>query len=146
MPNFGECYIFGVLYTASSGVSHSAQYAMAEMLDKSVSGELKFIDHTKEYGRRSAKMKESLLSNGFHIVYEKDGVNEISDGFFFTVGYGNMSGEELQKELLRYGISSISLACTGSTKEGVRACVSLMKNEDLFDKLEERLSQFHHDH
>ena len=48
MPNFGECYIYGVLYTASSGVAHSAQYGMAEMLKKAAEGELKFIAHTKE--------------------------------------------------------------------------------------------------
>ena len=146
MPNFGECYIYGVLYTASSGVAHSAQYAMSEMLEKAVEGELKFILHTSEYGRRSERMKDSFLSNGFHIVYEKDGDCDISDGFFFTVGFKDMSGEELQKELLRYGVSTISLYSTGSKKEGVRACVSLMKGDDVFATLNDRLKHFYDDH
>lgn len=146
VPNFGGCYIYGVLYAASSGVAHSAQCAMAEMLKKAAEGELNFIEHTKEYGKRAAKMKEAFLSNGFHIVYEKDGAEDISDGFFFTVGYPGMSSEELQKELLRYGIASISLPSTGSTKDGVRVCVSLMANEIDFENLRSRLKLFHDDH
>lgn len=146
MPNFGECYVYGVLYTASSGTSHSPQYAMAAMMDRAADGKLEFISHNKEYARRGEKMKDIFLSNGFHLVYDKDGDQEISDGFFFTVGYDGMNSEELQKALLRYGVSSISLPCTGSTKEGVRVCVSMMSSEDLFDKLNTRLKLFHEDH
>lgn len=143
MPNFGECYIYGVLYTASSGATHSAQCGMAEMLKKASEGELPFIQHTKEYAHRSAKMKDAFLKNGFHIVYEKDGEQNISDGFFFTVGYKDLDSETLQKELLRHGISTISLPCTGSTKNGVRVCVSMMVDDEHFDKLEKRLRNFH---
>ena len=146
MPNFGECYIYGVLYTASSGVAHSAQYAMAEMMKASSEGKLPFIAHTKEYGDRAARMKQVFLSNGFHIVYCKDGDQDISDGFFFTVGYKNYNSEELQKKLLQYGISSISLPCTGSTKDGLRVCVSLLNNDAAFDTLNTRLQRFHHDY
>lgn len=146
MSSFGEAYIYGVLYTASSGVTHSAQYAMAEMLDKAADGSLPFIEHTREYGERSKKMKKSFLDNGFHIVYDKDGKDHISDGFFFTVGYKNLSGEEVQKELLRHGISTISLKSTGSTKEGIRACVSMMTDESKFDKLGQRLKAFNQEY
>ena len=146
MPNFGECYIYGVLYTASSGVSHSAQYGMAEMLKKAAEGKLPFIEHTREYGKRAARMKEAFLGNGFHIVYDKDGKDDISDGFFFTLGYGDMGSEELQKELLRYGISSISLPSTGSTRDGIRVCVSMMNDDEKFDMLNQRLKQFNDDH
>lgn len=146
MPNFGECYIYGVLYTASSGVAHSAQYAMAEMLKKSAEGVLHFVDHSREYRDRAAKMKRMLHDNGFHIVYDRDGEHEISDGFFFTIGYKDMDSETLQKELMRYGISSISLPCTGATKEGVRACVSMMNDESQFENMRQRLERFHKDH
>ena len=142
MPNFGECYIFGVLYTASSGAAHSAQYGMAAMLEKAVKGELKFVDHTKEYGRRGGKLKKLLKDNGFHLVYDKDGDEEISDGFFFTVGYKDMESEKLQRELLRFGISSIALPCTGSEKDGVRICVSMISDEDTFKMMENRLKAF----
>lgn len=142
MPNFGECYIYGVLYTASSGATHSAQYALAEMLEKSVKGELEFIDHTSEYGRRSKLLKKMLLDNGFHIVYENDGKEKISDGFFFTAGYKDYDGEKLQRELLKHGISTISLPCTGSTKKGVRICVSTISDKDTFESMEKRLKEF----
>lgn len=148
MPNFGECYIFGVLYTASSGVTHSAQYGMAAMLDKACDGELSFVDHTKEYGRRSGILKKMLLDNGFHIVYEKDGDGDehISDGFFFTAGYKDMDSEKLQKELLRYGISSISLPCTGSEQNGVRICVSMISDDESFKTFNDRLKKFNDEH
>ena len=146
MPNFGECYIYGVLYTASSGTAHSAQIAMAEMMKKSVEGELNFIKNTREYGRRASLMKNAFQNNGFHIVYEKDGKEKISDGFFFTAGYPGLTSESLQKELLRYGVSSISLPSTGSTKDGVRVCVSLVTDKEHFEELEIRLKKFHNDH
>lgn len=145
MANFGEAYIYGVLYTASSGVTHSAQYAMAAMLEKAVKKELPFIAHTKEYGERGAKLKDIFKESGFHLVYEKDGKEEISDGFFFTVGYKDLSSEALQRNLLRYGIASISLPCTGSTKEGVRVCVSMMNTPEQFNDLKRRLKEFQKD-
>ncbi|MCH5225408.1 MAG: pyridoxal phosphate-dependent aminotransferase [Muribaculaceae bacterium] len=146
MPNFGDAYIFGVLYMASSGVAHSAQFAMAEMLERAADGTLPFIAHTKEYGRRGGRMRQIFEDNGFHLVYAKDGEDEISDGFFFTVGYGNLTSEELQKELMRFGVCTIPLPSTGSTKDGVRVCVSMMTDEKHFDTLGKRLKRFHETH
>ena len=51
MPALGDAYIYGVLYVASSGTAHSAQYALAAMLRAASRGELKFIGHCSEYGR-----------------------------------------------------------------------------------------------
>jgi len=56
-----------------------------------------------------------------------------------------MTGSELLHKLLYYGISAISLSNTGSTKEGLRACVSHVKR-DQFGDLEIRLQQFHADY
>ncbi|MCH5226514.1 MAG: pyridoxal phosphate-dependent aminotransferase [Muribaculaceae bacterium] len=142
MPNFGECYIYGVLYTASSGTAHSAQYAMAAMLESAVEGKLPFVKETGEYARRSALIKDMLKKNGFHIVYEKDCDEDISEGFFFTAGYKNYGSEHLQRELLRHGISTISLPCTGSTRDGVRICVSTVSDQSTFDRLASRLKEF----
>lgn len=142
MPSFGDAYVFGVLYCASSGVSHSAQYAMAGMMDAAVDGKLDFVGHTSEYGRRAGIVKKLFTDNGFHIVYSMDGENPISDGFFFTVGYPNLSGEELQRELLRYGVSSISLPSTGSDQEGIRVTVSMISSEEDMKRLGERLKAF----
>lgn len=146
MPTFGDAYIFGVLYCASSGTAHSAQYALAEMLKASARGELKFIDHCSEYGRRAGLMKQIFTDNGFHIVYDKDGDEPIGDGFFFTVGYPGMSGTELQRELIRYGISSIALLTTGSEQEGVRVTVSMISGDETFARLNRFLAKFREDH
>lgn len=146
MPQFGDAYIFGVLYCSSSGTTHSAQYAMAKMLGDAAEGKLNFVAHTSEYGRRGGKVKKILADNGFDIVYKLDGEEPIADGFFLTAAYGDMSGEELQKELLRYGVAAISLLSTGSKQEGVRITVSMLSDEESFDKLESRLKKFNKDH
>lgn len=146
MPAFGDAYIFGVLYTASSGTTHSAQYALAAMMNAASDGKLDFVKETSEYGRRAEIMKKCFCDNGFHIVYDHDGETPISDGFFFTVGYRDLDGKTLQSELLRHGVSAITLESTGSEQEGVRICVStLSKNED-FDILAQRLKAFKNEH
>lgn len=146
MPKFGDSYVFGVLYCASSGTSHSAQYALAAMLDAACDGKLNFIRHCSEYGRRAKLAKKLFLDNGFHIVYDKDGDQPIADGFFFTVGYKDLKGTELQKELIRYGVSAIPLLPTGSDQEGIRACVSTISDDEAFVRLERFLKKFNEDH
>ena len=146
IPAFGDAYIYGVLYCASSGVSHSAQHALAAMMESAVEGKLDFVGHCREYGRRAEIVKRAFCDNGFHLVYKMDGDRPISDGFFLTVGYPGMSSEELQGELLRYGVSTISLPSTGSEQPGVRVTVSMISDEDTFRSLESRLKKFHEDH
>lgn len=146
MPAFGDAYIFGVLYTASSGTSHSSQYALAAMMNAACDGNLDFVKETSEYGRRAQIMKKCFCDNGFHIVYALDGKTPISDGFFFTVGYGNLNGKTLQSELLRHGVSAITLESTGSEQEGVRICVSTLSKEQDFNILDQRLKTFKNEH
>lgn len=145
MPCFGDAYIYGVLYCSSSGTAHSAQYAMAAMMRSAVEGKLNFVEHCSEYARKANRAKEIFLKNGFHIVYDKDGDQPISDGFFFTIGYKNMSADELQRELLRHGVASISLYSTGSKRDGVRVCVSMIGDEE-FPLLETYLAEFNKSH
>jgi len=52
-----------------------------------------------------------------------------------------MSGGELMKALIPFGISAISLSTTGSKQEGLRACTSFIKNHH-FDLLDQRLKLF----
>ena len=146
MPAFGDAYIYGVLYCSSSGTAHSAQYALAAMMAAAVRGELNFVEHCSEYARKAAKAKDIFVRNGFHIVYDMDGDQPIADGFFFTAGYRDMTADELHKELLRYGVASISLYSAGSTRDGVRVCVSMIPDDMAFDKLERFLSKFNEDH
>lgn len=146
MPAFGDAYIYGVLYCSSSGTAHSAQYALAAMMESAVKGELNFVEHCSEYARKAAKAKEIFLRNGFHIVYELDGEEPIADGFFFTAGYKGMTADELHKELLRYGVASISLYSAGSSRDGVRVCISMIPDEETFTRLDNFLARFNKDH
>lgn len=146
MPAFGDAYIFGVLYTASSGTTHSAQHALAAMMDAASDGKLDFVSETSEYGRRAEIMKKCFNDNGFHIVYDLDGETPISDGFFFTVGYKDLDGKTLQSELLRHGVSAITLESTGSEQEGVRICVSTLSEDRDFEILNQRLKAFKNEH
>ncbi|MCH5217263.1 MAG: pyridoxal phosphate-dependent aminotransferase [Muribaculaceae bacterium] len=146
MPQFGDAYIFGVLYCASTGTTHSAQYGLAKMLEKAADGELNYVEHCSEYGRRAALMKKLLADNGFELVYQLDGDEPIADGFFLTAKYGDMTGEELQKELLRHGVAAISLESTGSKQEGVRITISTISDSEHFDLLAERLRKFDREH
>ena len=142
---FGETLIASILYMITSGCTASTQYAYAEMLRLSTEGVLNFVDDTRAYAVRAEKMKKIFAENGFHIVYDEDVSQKVGDGFFFTIGYGLMEGGELLRELLYYGVSSISLALTGSGQKGVRACTSRM-SEELYPVLEERMKAFHEDH
>ena len=142
---FGETLIASILYMITSGCTASTQYAYAEMLRLSTEGVLNFVDDTRAYAVRAERMKKIFTENGFHIVYDRDVSQNVGDGFFFTIGYGDMEGGELLCELLHYGVSSISLALTGSGQKGVRACTSRM-NEELYPVLEERMKAFHEDH
>lgn len=142
MPAFGNAYVFGVLYGASSGTAHSAQYALAAMMEAAVDGSLDFVGECREYARRSNRARELFLNNGFHLVYEADGERPISDGFFFTAGYKDMDGVELQRRLIKYGVATISLPSTGSEQQGIRVCVSMLNSPVVFNSLEERLKAF----
>ena len=142
---FGTVYIHRVLYALSSGTSHSAQYALAAMFKAAADGTYDFVSDIKEYGRRAKKLKDIFTKNGFYIVYDHDLDAPIADGFYFTIAYPGMTGGELMKELIFYGISAISLSTTGSNQEGLRACTSFIKDHQ-YSLLEERLSQFKKDH
>jgi len=138
---FGTVFIHRALYAISSGTSHSAQYALAAMFKAASDGEFHFLKDVKEYGRRAQKMKEIFLKHGFKIVYNKDLDEDIADGFYFTVVYPGMTGGELMRALILYGISTISLTTTGSKQEGLRVCTSFIKDNQ-YDLLDKRLESF----
>jgi aspartate/methionine/tyrosine aminotransferase len=138
---FGSVYIHRVLYALSSGTSHSAQYALAAMFKAASDGSFNFVDETKEYGRRAARLKEIFVKHGFYIVYDRDLDEPVADGFYFTVSYPGMTGGELMEALIYYGISAISLGTTGSQQQGLRACTSFIKTNQ-YDLLDKRLALF----
>ncbi|MDP4116651.1 MAG: pyridoxal phosphate-dependent aminotransferase [Bacteroidota bacterium] len=143
---FGTAMLFGTIYVLGAGVCHSAQYALAAIFKAANDGELNFVEQVKVYGKKAKVMKKLFTDNGFNIVYDKDEDVPVSDGFYFTVAYPGLSGDELVEEFMYYGISAISLSITGSSRlEGIRACTSLIQEEQ-FPLLEERLKIFHQNH
>jgi aspartate/methionine/tyrosine aminotransferase len=143
---FGHALVYGNLYAICAGVTHSTQYALAEIFKAANEGSYNFVNEVKEYGEKAKIMKEIFLKNGFNLVYDKDENESIADGFYFTISYPGIKSNELLKELLYYGISAISLRITQSEKiEGIRSCVSLVKREQLKD-LEDRIQRFRLDH
>lgn len=142
---FGSTFIAEILYMITSGCTASTQYGYAEMLRLSCDGRINFVEDTREYERRAAKMKRIFCDNGFNIVYDYDATQAVGDGFFFTLGYKDMTSRQLLKELFLYGVSSISLATTGSQQQGVRACCSKMR-DDQYDVLAQRMRMFNDDH
>ena len=142
---FGLSFTASILYMITSGCTATTQYAYARMLDLSSDGTIDFVEDTRIYARRAERMKKIFCDNGFHVVYDRDVTREVGDGFFFTLGYGDLSGGELLRELLYYGVSCISLSTTGSLRQGVRGCTSRMK-DDLYPILEQRMKAFREDH
>ena len=143
---FGHSAIFGALYGLSAGVSHSVQYGLAALLKAVNDGKYKYRDDVLEYGKKAGEMKKLFISNGFRIVYDRDLDEPLADGFYFTIAYPGLSGDELIVQLLCYGISAISLLTTGSDKpDGLRACVSKVPRTQFHD-LEMRFKKFSKDH
>lgn len=142
---FGPTFIAEILYMITSGCTSTTQYGYADMLNLSCDGVINFVEDTREYERRAFRMKKIFCDHGFHIVYDMDVTDKVGDGFFFTLGYGDMKSGELLIELMKYGVSCISLTTTGSELQGIRGCTSRMR-EDLYPALEERMAAFEMDH
>ena len=142
---FGPVFSTRMLYALSSGTSHSSQYAMAAMLRAASNGEYDFRSEVSVYGKRAHQLKEIFLRHGFHIVYDKDLDEPVADGFYFTIGYKNMSSGQLAYELMSYGVSAICLVTTGSDQEGLRVCTSFIEDHQ-YAQLEERMSIWEENH
>ena len=141
---FGNFFSNRLMYTFSSGTTHSVQHAMAALMEAAVSGSYNFLDDVKEYGRRAKFMKDVLLGNGFYLVYDNDMGAPLADGFYFTVQYPGMNDLQLTRLLMYYGIAVYPLDTMGSQQQGVRICTSFFsrQQEPLF---KQRIEQFHKD-
>ncbi len=142
---FGNVLVNRVLYGLTAGTTHSAQIALAAMFKAACDGTFNFLEDVKVYARRAEIIKKMFLDNGFELVYADDLGEEIANGFYFTIRYPGMTGAELMERLIYYGISAISLLTTGSLQEGLRVCISFVK-ESQFEILNKRIKQFAADH
>ena len=124
VSTFGDFFTGRLMYTLSSGTTHSVQHAMSALMEAACDGSYCFLDDVREYGRRAKFMKEVLLQNGFYLVYDNDMGSPLADGFYFTVSYPGMTGLQLTRALMYYGIAVFPLDTMGSTQQGVRICTS----------------------
>lgn len=145
LGTLGYTIVNRIIYTLSSGTTHSCQYAMAAILKAANEGRINILERVRKYADRAHAMKELFVKYGFKIVYDKDLDEPVGDGFYFTIIYPGFSGGDLAKEILYYGISAIPLRDTGSMQQGLRACVS-QTGLDRIPELEERLKAFASDH
>lgn len=142
---YGNFFANRLLYTFSSGTTHSVQHAMSALMEAACSGAYNFLDDVKEYGERAKFMKEVLLNNGFYLVYDNDLGEPIADGFYFTVQYPGMNDLQLTRELMYYGIAVYPLDTMGSNEQGVRICTSFF-SADQRDLFASRIEAFHANH
>lgn len=142
---FGNFFCNRLMYTLSSGTTHSVQHAMAALMEAACDGSYNFLDDVREYGERAKFMKEVLLSKGFYLVYDNDLGAPLADGFYFTVQYPGMTDLELTRLLMYYGIAVFPLDTMGSNEQGVRICTSFFKKEQ-HGMFRERIEAFHRDH
>ena len=142
---FGVTLTASILYMLTSGCTTSTQYGYAEMLRLSCDRTIDFVADTRAYSERAHRAKQIFLDAGFHVVYERDVTREVGDGFFFSLGREGFSGAQLLEELLAYGVGTINLSTTGSLREGVRICISLV-DDSMLDLLQQRMEEFKQDH
>jgi aspartate/methionine/tyrosine aminotransferase len=143
----GQALMHGVLYPTTACVPQTPQHGLVALLRAANAGDRSVFSSVAEYARRSRRMKPMFLDNGFRLVYDNDLGEPLADGFYFTVAHPDYDdGADLLRELLRYGVSAITLETTGSCRrEGLRACVSMAGDEQLA-ALETRLARFRDDH
>ena len=139
----GHAFVHGGIYPTTAGVPQTPQHALAALLEAASNGEYNFLDEVKVYSQLSSKIKIIFQKYDFNLVYDKDMGEPISDGFYFTISRKEMSGAELLFQMLRFGMAGIPLSTTGSTKEGIRICVSIIRDSQL-DEMEDRLSALNH--
>ena len=142
---FGNFFCNRLMYTLSSGTTHSVQHAMAALMEAACDGAYNFLADVREYGERARYMKDVLLSNGFYLVYDNDMGAPLADGFYFTVQYPGMTDLQLTRKLMYYGIAVFPLDTMGSGQQGVRICTSFF-SEAQRPVFKERIEAFHRDH
>jgi aspartate/methionine/tyrosine aminotransferase len=138
----GHAMVYGALYSLSAGAPHSSQIGITSILKAVNDGKYNLVEELREYERRAKAIKKVFIKNGFNILYDMDMDEPIADGFYFTVSYKGLTGDELVEKLLYFGVSAVALDITGSEfKGGIRLCVSQVKQEQI-PVLDQRLKDF----
>jgi aspartate/methionine/tyrosine aminotransferase len=149
-PAFGTKEVGAALkrtiFNLTAGAPHSAQYAVAALLDAINAGEYDLERGLAAYSQRAKQIKGVLIDNGFYLIYESAERSTSGDGFYLTFGYPGFDAMRLLKELLYYGVTALPLQLFGSSRsDGLRGCVALIDQQNL-RVLEERITRFRRDH
>lgn len=143
---FRHALLFGIIQTTTAGLSQSAQAGFEAALRAMLSGQWNPLEEARAYEKRAAKLKALMTQYGFEILYNSDNGVPIGDGFYFAFGHPHYPDSGLAEALLGFGISATPLTDAGANqKQGLRACVGLMTDEDLH-RIEGRLKAFSQAH
>jgi hypothetical protein len=137
---FGQAFVHGGIYPTTAGVPQSTQHALSALFEATCQGNYDYLSKVRTYGNRANKAKILFQNNGFELLYDKDLEEPIADGFYFTIKQKDMTGGELLHAMLLFGMSGIPMRPTGTKREGVRICVSLVPQEQ-YGELEKRLKE-----
>jgi len=137
---FGHAFVHGGIYPTTAGVPQTPQHALAALFEATADGKYDYLTRVKTYGKRANRAKRIFTNNGFQLLYKKDLEEPIADGFYFTIKRDGMTGGELLHALLLFGMSGIPMRPTGTKREGIRICVSLVPEEQ-YIALEERVKE-----
>ncbi len=149
-PTFGTKEVGAALkrtiFNLTAGAPHSAQYAVAALLEAINAGKYDLDRSLAAYSQRAKQIKRVLIDNGFYLIYESAECSTSGDGFYLTFGYPGFDAMRLLKELLYYGVTALPLQLFGSSRsDGLRACVALIDQQNL-SVLAERITRFRRDH
>jgi len=134
------------IFNLTAGAPHSAQYAVAALLEALNAGEFDLERSLAAYSQMAKEIKRALVDNGFHLIYESAEGSTSGDGFYFTFGYQGFNAIQLFRELLYYEVAALPLQLFGSSRsDGLRGCVALIDQQKL-PSLTERITRFRHDH
>lgn len=135
---FGHAFVHGGIYPTTAGVPQTPQHALSALFEATSAGKYNYINRVRTYGERAKIAKKIFTENGFDLLYNKDMEEAIADGFYFTIKRKNMTGGELLHAMLLFGMSGIPMRPTGTKREGIRICVSLVPEEQ-YGELELRV-------
>ena len=125
-----------MIFNLTAGAPHTAQYGVAQALEAINAGKIDLEHVLSVYAQRARQLKQLLLANGFYLVYD-DAASDAADGFYVCFGYPGLSGAELLRRLLVYGVTVLPLTLFGSARsDAVRACVGRLdeRSSALLDK------------
>ena len=130
-----------MVFNLTGGAPHSAQFGVARALDAINQGKIDLERVLSVYAERARSLKNLLLKNGFYLIYA-DEASRDANGFYVCFGYPGLSGQQLLRRLLIYGVTVLPLALFGSERsDGVRACVGRL-DERAMAMLAKRITGF----